>query len=200
MTVEPRGHAMGLAVYRQTDRALHDADYLHEALVATLGGRAAEQAILRRVSPGAANDLQKATGLARRAVEEYGSSPRLGQIVAGNAPFAETTRSVVDAEIERMVADAYNDAVALLREHRGKLDRLRERLVESPSWSASASSRDRLGRAEACRSMRPRQKPQLVPPLAEEAAHRSSPRISAARRRGSALRRRSRRRSRLRPR
>ena len=131
VTVEPRGQAMGLAVYGQTDRAVHDADYLHEALVATLGGRAAEQAVFGRVSSGAANDLQKATELARRAVEQFGFSPRLGQIVAGNAPFAETTRSVIDAEIERMVADAYTDAVNLLREHRDQLDSLRERLLES---------------------------------------------------------------------
>ncbi len=171
VTVEPRGQAMGLAVYGQTDRALHDADYLHEALVATLGGRAAEQAVFGRVSSGAANDLQKATELARRAVEEYGFSPRLGQIVAGNAPFAETTRSVVDAEIERMVADAYTDAVALLREHRGQLDSLRERLVASGELEridilAAIGS----VRREPRRAPRPRALPRLVTPLAEEAA------------------------------
>ncbi len=130
VTVEPRGKAMGLAVYGQTDRALHDADYLHEALIATLGGRAAEQILFKRVSSGAANDLQKATELARRAVEEFGFSPRLGQIVAGRAPFSESTRAVVDSEIERMVADAYADALSLLAEHRDQLERLAERLLE----------------------------------------------------------------------
>jgi cell division protease FtsH len=171
VTVEPRGRAMGLAVYGQTDRALHDADYLHEALVATLGGRAAEQAVFGRVSSGAANDLQKATELARRAVEEFGFSPRLGQIVAGNAPFAETTRSVIDAEIERMVADAYTDAVALLREHRDQLDSLRTQLVASRELErvdilAAIGNVKRLPR----RAFRPRALPRLVPPLAEEAA------------------------------
>jgi cell division protease FtsH len=130
VTVEPRGQAMGLAVYGQADRALHDADYLHEALVATLGGRAAEQIMHKRVSSGASNDLQKATELARRAVEEFGFSPRLGQIVAGRSPFAESTRTIVDAEIERMVADAYADALSLLEEHRGQLERLTERLLD----------------------------------------------------------------------
>ena len=131
VTVEPRGQAMGLAVYGQVDRALHDPEYLHEALMATLGGRAAEQLVYGRISSGAANDLQKATELARRAVEEFGFSPRLGQIVAGNAPFAETTRTVVDAEIERMVADAYNDALERLTTNRDALDRLTESLVQS---------------------------------------------------------------------
>ena len=130
VTVEARGQAMGLAVYGQTDRALHDPDYLHEALMATLGGRAAEQIVFGRISSGAANDLQKATELARRAVEELGFSPRLGQIVAGRAPFADSTRAVVDSEIERMVAEAYTDALELLTKHRSQLDRLTERLVQ----------------------------------------------------------------------
>ena len=171
VTVEPRGQAMGLAVYGQTDRALHDADYLHEALVATLGGRAAEQAVFGRVSSGAANDLQKATELARRAVEQYGFSPRLGQIVAGSAPFAETTRSVIDAEIERMVADAYSDAVTLLREHRDQLDSLRERLLHSRELErvdilAAIGGAKPLPRRGPSTLPRPR----LLPPLAEEAA------------------------------
>jgi cell division protease FtsH len=130
VTIEPRGQAMGLAVYGQVDRALHDPDYLHEALVATLGGRAAEQIAFSRVSSGAANDLQKATELARQAVEELGFSPHLGQIVAGRSPFADSTKAVVDREIERMVADAYADALAILDEHREQLDRLRARLLE----------------------------------------------------------------------
>jgi cell division protease FtsH len=130
VTIEPRGQAMGLAVYGQTDRALHDPQYLHEALVATLAGRAAEQIVFKRVSSGAANDLQKATDLARRAVEELGFSPRVGQIVASRTPFSEQTQAVVDSEIERMVADAYADALALLSEHREQLDRLTARLLE----------------------------------------------------------------------
>ena len=130
VSIEPRAEAMGLAVYGQTDRALHDPDYLHEALVATLGGRAAEQLVFGRISSGAANDLQKATELARRAVEELGFSPKLGQIVAGRAPFSETTRTVIDSEIERMVADAYADALELLEAHREELTRLSERLVQ----------------------------------------------------------------------
>jgi cell division protease FtsH len=130
VTIEPRGQAMGLAVYGQSDRALHDPEYLHEALVATLGGRAAEQIMFKRVSSGAANDLQKATELARRAVEELGFSPRVGQIVVGRSPFSEQTQAVVDSEIERMVADAYADALALLSEHRAQLERLSARLLE----------------------------------------------------------------------
>jgi cell division protease FtsH len=130
VTVEPRGQAMGLAVYGRLDRALHDPEYLHEALVATLGGRAAEQIVFGRISSGAANDLQKATELARRAVEELGFSPRVGQIVAGRREFSESKRAEIEREIERMLAEAYTDALDLLAEHRDQLDRLRTRLFE----------------------------------------------------------------------
>jgi cell division protease FtsH len=157
---------MGLAVYGQTDRALHDPDYLHEALVATLGGRAAEQLVFGRISSGAANDLQKATELARRAVEELGFSPKLGQIVAGRAPFSETTRTVVDSEIERMVADAYADALTLLEEHREQLERLSERLVQQRELER-VDILTAIGRPQAepkpAPSPTPRPAPRLVP-------------------------------------
>src|SRR5262249_43897298 len=144
-----------------------DPDYLHEALIATLGGRAAEQIVFKRVSSGAANDLQKATELARRAVEEFGFSPRLGQIVAGRAPFAESTRTVVDSEIERMVADAYGDALSLLSEPRGQPARLTDRLLEQRALER-ADILPAIGPA-ARRSRRaprpmPRSVPALVPP------------------------------------
>jgi cell division protease FtsH len=99
-------------------------------MIATLGGRAAEQIMFKRVSSGAANDLQKATELARQAVEQLGFSPRIGQIVAGRTPFSEQTQAVVESEIERMVADAYSDALSLLSEHREQLVRLSGRLLE----------------------------------------------------------------------
>ena len=130
VTIEPRGQAMGLAVYGQSDRALHDPEYLHEALVAVLGGRAAEQIVFKRVSSGAANDPQKATDLARRAVEELGFSPRFGHVAVGRSSLSERTQADVDSEIERMVAAAYADALATLEKHRAQLDRLTERLLE----------------------------------------------------------------------
>jgi cell division protease FtsH len=166
VSIEPRAQAMGLAVYGQTDRALHDPDYLHEALVATLGGRAAEQLVFGRISSGAANDLQKATELARRAVEELGFSPKLGQIVAGRAPFSETTRTVIDSEIERMVADAYADALTLLEEHREQLDRLSDRLVQQRELER-VDILTAIGRPSAAPtpapSPTPRPAPRLVP-------------------------------------
>src|SRR5262249_61516193 len=81
------------------------------------------------VRPGGAKVLRRAPGRARGGVGGLGFSPGVGQIVAGSAAFSERTRAIIDSEIERMVADAYSDAVAVLPEHRDALDRLREQLV-----------------------------------------------------------------------
>ncbi len=131
-TIVPRGKAAGLAVWGQVDRALHSAQYLHEQLVCILGGRAAEQVIAGSVTSGAANDLQKANGLARHVVQELGLSERAGQVTVSGADgaHAETTRSVIDSEVERLIREAYADAVRLLEGHRVELDSLAAALLE----------------------------------------------------------------------
>ena len=73
LTIRPRGRAGGLAVTARRDRALHSAQHVHEQLMVLLGGRAAEAAVYGHVSSGAANDLQQANALARRAVTSSAS-------------------------------------------------------------------------------------------------------------------------------
>ena len=81
-TINPRGQAAGFAIVGRSDRALHTAQHIHEQLIYILGGRAAEHVIYGTVSSGAANDLEKANGIARAAVEQYGLSAAVGQVVA----------------------------------------------------------------------------------------------------------------------
>jgi cell division protease FtsH len=132
VTIRPRGRAAGLAVYGQTDRALHSRQFFHERLVCVLAGRAAEQLLVGEISSGAANDLQQANMLARQAVTELGFSERVGQLIAheGRHQLADETRRVADEEVERVVADAYRDALTILAAHRGLLDALAEALLE----------------------------------------------------------------------
>jgi cell division protease FtsH len=134
-TVQPRGKAAGLAVYGRTDRALMGEREVHEKLICILGGRAAELVAVGTVSSGAANDLQQANALARQAVEELGLSARVGQIVTcsarGPVRVADPTLAAIDDEVRRLVAEAYVDAVALVRAHRPGLDALAEALVAS---------------------------------------------------------------------
>lgn len=131
-TIKPRGQAGGLAVYGQKDRALQSADFIHQRLIVALGGRAAEAVVFGHVTSGAANDLQMANHIARQAVEELGFSPEAGQLVrVSHERFADSTKHVLDSEVERLVAEAYNDALDLLAAERPALDRLAEKLLEA---------------------------------------------------------------------
>lgn len=128
-TIKPRGRAAGLALYGRTDRSLHDPAFIHEQLICLLGGRAAEWVTAGKVSSGAANDLQRANGIARQAVEELGLSPVAGQMVASAGELSDRSRAAIDGEVERLVTEAYREAIGLLEDHRAELGRLTEALL-----------------------------------------------------------------------
>jgi cell division protease FtsH len=133
VTITPRGRAGGLAVIARRDRALQSGRHVHEQLMVMLGGRAAEAVIYGDVSSGAADDLQRANALARHAVMNLGFSKRAGQLTATangqSMPLSDTTRQVADEEVERMIAEAYRDAVALTEAHRSELWALSDALL-----------------------------------------------------------------------
>ena len=143
VTIRPRGRAAGLAVYGQTDRALHSRRYFHERMICILAGRAAEKLLIGEISSGAANDLQQANLLARQAVLELGFSERVSQLISheGQHHLSDETRHVIDEEVERLVADAYGDALSLLSDARAKLDTLAETLLDTGRWSEWTSWR-----------------------------------------------------------
>jgi cell division protease FtsH len=136
-TIKARGQAGGLALYGQTDKAIHSAQYLHERMLCALGGRAAEWVRYGKVSTGAANDLEQVNRIARHAVEELGFSAATGQITLSGArgQMADRTREVIDTEVERIVAEAYAEAVRLLEAHRTQLDTLATALLASEDLS-----------------------------------------------------------------
>lgn len=133
VTVRQRGRTGGLALFGRTDRLLDDVDHIHERMVVALAGRAAEQIVFGKVSSGAANDLEVVNGLARQAVHTLGMSRELGQLTSGSGlqrhQLSNETLAVADREVGRLVADAYRDAIDLLRANRPALDRLAELLV-----------------------------------------------------------------------
>lgn len=133
-TIKPRGKAMGVAVYGRTDRALHSTQFIHERLMAILGGRAAEEVVNGMITSGAANDLQQANQIARQAVEELGMSPQAGQMITSSSGqhirVSDEHLAVVDGEVRRIVADAYAHALQVLTEHRAALDTLAGALLE----------------------------------------------------------------------
>ncbi|MBL8097350.1 MAG: ATP-dependent zinc metalloprotease FtsH [Anaerolineales bacterium] len=151
VTIVPRGRALGYTWQRPTeDRFLLSEHELNSRLMVLLGGRVAESIIFTEVSTGAADDLARATDLARRMVTEYGMSPALGPVRLAadlqsaylgqsyglDARVSQTTSALVDVETRRLVEDAAEKGRAMLETQRSALDRLAAKLSEQETVSS----------------------------------------------------------------
>jgi cell division protease FtsH len=198
-TIRPRGQAGGLALYGRNDRAIQSSQYLHERLVCALGGRAAEWVKYAKVSSGAANDLQQVNALARHAVEQLGFSPRAGQLITSSdgrpVQISEATRAVIDAEVERMVAEAYAEAIRLLETHLPALESVARALLveedlnrEEIVAAVAAGGVIPQGGARQARELAPRAVPVLHQPVPSVSAdRRRRKRKPAARKTGATV-------------
>jgi cell division protease FtsH len=142
VSIIPRGVALGVTLSSpEEDRHGYDEDYLLTLIRVALGGRAAEDLVFGKLSTGAESDLQQLTGIARQMVGRWGMSPVVGPVTViavdsqgtflpGAAAPSEQTQQLVDQEVRRIVDEAYEDVLALLREHRSKLDELALALLE----------------------------------------------------------------------
>ncbi|HVB43345.1 MAG TPA: ATP-dependent zinc metalloprotease FtsH [Streptosporangiaceae bacterium] len=146
VTILPAGQALGATQQLPLiERHLYGEDYLHDTLAVRLGGRAAELVELGQGSTGAANDLSTATDIATRMVREFGLSAKLGPVGypqggsvflggGGNGfssrPFAESTQATIDVEVARLLREAEQASVELIRTHKHMLDDLVELLLE----------------------------------------------------------------------
>ena len=143
VTIVPRGQALGVTQYTPLDdRYNYSKEYLESQLVTALGGRAAEEVAIGRITTGAENDLQRVTAIARQMVAKWGMSERLGAIsfseredpfagtslASSSREYSEKTAAIIDEEVDRIVKWAYNRAVGLLSEHRATLDRVAQAL------------------------------------------------------------------------
>jgi cell division protease FtsH len=140
VTIVPRGKSLGAAWYLPEERQITTYAQMFDEITATLGGRAAEQVIFNEISTGALNDLEKATKQAYAMVVYYGLSKKIGNIsyfdstgqqeYSFSKPFSEKTNEVIDAEIKKIVEDAYSRAVEILTEHKVGLKQLAEKLLD----------------------------------------------------------------------
>jgi cell division protease FtsH len=146
VTIVPRGRALGVTQSLPTDdRRNYSKEYLMARLYVLMGGRSAEEVVFNQITTGAENDLRVATALARSMVAQWGMNEELGPLNFGDndrQPFlgyslamprnySEETASLIDKETKRLVEQAHQYARQLLREHRDKLDRLANELLES---------------------------------------------------------------------
>ncbi|MDY7028669.1 MAG: cell division protein FtsH, partial [Spirochaetota bacterium] len=150
VSIIPRGNALGYTWQRPVeDRHLMGQGELEERLIVLLGGRAAERLIFSEVSTGAADDLARATDLARRMVTEYGMSEKLGPVrfaadtqtqylgASGHLDnsISTTTAALVEGETTRIVREALEKALQLLKSHDSFLKVLIHRLCEKETVS-----------------------------------------------------------------
>jgi cell division protease FtsH len=153
VTIVPRGRALGLAFTLPVeDRYSITRQQLEAMLVMTYGGRVAEELVFGhdKVTTGAANDIQKATSLARRYVSQWGLSDAIGPVLVGDneqevflgrelsrhREVSERTAQLVDAEVTRLLNESYGRAKQTLIDNRDLLERMAEALLERETLTA----------------------------------------------------------------
>ena len=139
VSIIPRGKSLGAAWYLPEERQLKTAAELFERLSATLAGRAAEAIIFGEVSSGALDDLEKVTKEAYMMVAYYGFNVKVGNISfydssgmqnAFQKPYSEETGKLIDEEVRKLVADAYQNAKDVLTQHQDALKVVAELLLQ----------------------------------------------------------------------
>ncbi|MDR6120761.1 ATP-dependent zinc metalloprotease FtsH [Neobacillus rhizosphaerae] len=146
VTIVPRGQAGGYAVMLpREDRYFMTKPELLDKIVGLLGGRVAEEIVFGEVSTGAHNDFQRATGIARKMVTEYGMSDKLGPLQFGQGQggqvflgrdihneqnYSDAIAYEIDLEIQRIIKECYERARKILTENRDKLDLIAKTLLE----------------------------------------------------------------------
>ena len=140
VTIVPRGNSLGAAWYLPEERQITTKEQMYHEMIATLGGRAAEQVVFGQISTGALSDLEKVTKQAFAMVTYYGLDEEIGNLSYYDStgqqdysltkPFSEKTAETIDQRVSFIVEKAYKDAVAILTDHREGLSELANKLIE----------------------------------------------------------------------
>ncbi|HEU5163102.1 MAG TPA: ATP-dependent zinc metalloprotease FtsH [Thermoanaerobaculia bacterium] len=144
VTIIPRGRALGLTQQLPTeDKYSYSKRYLEAMLAVLMGGRIAEELFIGEITTGAGNDIEKATGLARKMVCEWGMSELgplsfgkkeqeifLGREFAQHSDYSEKTAREIDDQVRRFVDQGYATARTTIETHRSSLEKIARRLLE----------------------------------------------------------------------
>ncbi|HEV8610167.1 MAG TPA: ATP-dependent zinc metalloprotease FtsH, partial [Thermoanaerobaculia bacterium] len=144
VTIIPRGRALGVTMQLPIeDKYSHTKEYLDATITVMMGGRIAEEKFLGHMTTGAGNDIEKATDLARKMVCEWGMSDLgpltfgkpegeifLGRDFGRTQDYSETTANQIDAEVKRIVTEAYGRAEKIITENQKVMHRLARTLLE----------------------------------------------------------------------
>ena len=137
VTIVPRGRALGAAWYLPEERQITTKEQMLDEMCATLGGRAAEDLFLGRISTGAMNDLERVTKQAFGMIAYLGMSEKLPNLCyynneeySFNRPYSEKTAELIDEEVKNMVNEQYERAKKILSDHKDGHQRLSQLLID----------------------------------------------------------------------
>ncbi len=183
VTIIPRGRALGLTQYLpEDDRHTYSKTYLESTLAVLFGGRAAEELVFSSLTTGAGNDIERATDMARRMVCEWGMSEEFGPMALGRKndevflgrdmahvkDYSEDTARRVDMEVKRILGEAYDTAVTILRDNIELLHSLSSALIDRETLTGEEV--DRIIRGE---TLPPQTPEKAQPPAQEEVSEES---------------------------
>lgn len=140
VTIVPRGNSLGAAWYLPEERQITTKEQMYHEMIATLGGRAAEQVIFGQISTGALSDLEKVTKQAFAMVTYYGLDEEIGNLSYYDSsgqqdynltkPYSEKTAETIDKQVSKIIEKAYQEAITILTEHRDGLSELANKLID----------------------------------------------------------------------
>jgi len=151
ISIIPRGRAGGYTLLLpKEDRRFVTKSQILDQVAMLLGGRVAEALVLKEISTGAQNDLERATGLVRKIITEYGMSEELGPLTFGHKQeqvflgrdiardrnYSEAVAFSIDKEARRIMDESYNRAQKILEEHMSKLHEVANALMKEETLEA----------------------------------------------------------------
>jgi cell division protease FtsH len=188
VTIIPRGRALGVTMQLpEQDRYSMDRDRLLSTITVLFGGRIAEEVFMGQMTTGASNDFERATGLARSMVTQWGMSDAMGPMVYGenegevflgrsittHKNVSEVTMQKVDAEIRRIIDEQYGLAKKLILDNRDKVEAMAKALLELETIDAEQIQDIMDGRPP--RPPRPAQTPPQPPQAGAPGAAEPAP-------------------------
>lgn len=137
VSIVPRGSAaLGFAQYLPNENMLMTTDQMNDMMAMALGGRAAEQVMLGRISTGAQNDLERVTKMAYSQVAIYGMNPKVGLLSFPpeenrlDKPYSDDTAKLIDGEVRELVMGAYDRVLGLLQEKKPLVEAMAQALLK----------------------------------------------------------------------
>lgn len=140
VTIIPRGKALGAAWYLPEERSISTREHILDELAYALGGRAAEEIVIGKISTGALNDLEKVTKQAYAMVAFFGMSDEVGNLSfydsSGQSeygftkPYSERTAELIDSEAKKIIDESYRKAKEVISSNIEGLTQLAEQLLE----------------------------------------------------------------------